>query len=350
MSKFTIYCEIAFLEKLYDEIEQPLADLLSQSQSVHNICSLYELIHEHSDLLIDIDDKEFINRATNKTHEHFNPNLKKLFKDGQIKAFLYPDIFERIQNEADYFVTTKDYQALYFLSKTPTQCAELCNNHGYIFISKDEIDDKIPFLFNFDVQNIVKNKQPNSWNFLQRYRHPFNAMVIADNYILNRRYDENLFAVLQNLMPQTLNNQLFHLTIIVDIGANISKVQRQSINDFLENGFDYEINLTILKTSSIHDRNILTNYIWISSPYGFELFNNGNVLENRQTQVKMFPITYLKSDFKSFFDIKNQPDFKNTIFETVDYLRNQAKDINDKTIDILETTNVYGNKNNRLLE
>jgi hypothetical protein len=350
MSKFIIYCEIAFLEELYDKIEQPLADLLSQSQNIHNISSLYELIHEHSDLLIDLDGDEFINRATNKTHEYFNPNLKKLFKDGQINAIPDPRTFKQMDSDGNFFTTINFPQALFFLSKTPNECKKLCEDYGYIFISKDEIDDKIPFLFNFDIQNIIRNQQPKSWEFLKNYQHPFNAMVIADNYILNRRYDENLFAVLRNLMPETLNNQPFHLTIIVKDDSVVSDGQRKSINNFLDNEFDYEINLTILKTSNIHDRNILTNYIWISSAYGFELFNNRNVLENRQTQVKMFPITYLKSDFKSFFDVNTQSDLKNTIFETVEYLRNQSKGINKNTVDILEITNVYGDKVNRLLE
>jgi hypothetical protein len=155
---------------------------------------------------------------------------------------------------------------------------------------------------------------------------------------------------MRNLMPQILNNQVFHLTIIVKDDSTVSDGQRQSINEFLENEFDYKINLTILKSSRLHDRNILTNYIWISSAYGFELFNNGNVLENRQTQVTMFPMTYLKRNFEGFFSDNTSIDLKNTILETVDYLLNKSKDINTKTVDILETINVYGNKINRLLE
>lgn len=346
--KFIIYCQVEFLETLYDKIDKPLSELLEQSIDIEMINyyhQLVNLIHKQSMVVIDLND-EMLDKVIENKSEDYNPILTSLLKDEKFDFFNDSSAFEQIEHNSFNFP-----HALYFLSKTPSECKNLCENHGFIFISKDEIDEKIQFLFNFDIQNIVHNQQPNGWHFLERYGHSFNSMIIADNYILNRRYDENLFALMRNLMPQTLNNQDFHLTIIVKDDSTVSENQRQRINDFLESEFNYTINLTILKSSRLHDRNILTNYIWISSAYGFELFNNGNVLENRQTQVTMFPMTYLKPDFKSFFDINNQSDLKNTILETFDYLVNQSREINNNTINIPpHTINVYGDKTNRLLE
>lgn len=351
-SKFTVYCEVDFLETLYDKIAQPLSDLI-QSQGLQNRGLLYELvslIHEHSQVVINLNDDE-LDRVINNRNEDYNPILIDFILDEKSTLINDALAFEQMETDENFFQKLNFPQALFFLSSSPEICHQLCEDYGYIFISKDEIDEKIPFLFNFDIQNLVRNQQPKSWAFLQKYRHPFNAMVIADNYILNRRYEENLFAILKNLMPQTLNNQVFHLTIIVNDEATVSNEERQSINEFLEEEFNYAINLTILKSSRLHDRNILTNYIWISSPYGFELFHNQNILENRETQVKMFPITYLKRDFKGFFSGNTSTDLKNTILETVDYLLNKSKEINENTINILPNTiNVYGNKINRLLD
>ena len=347
--KFTIYCEMDFLETLYDKTEMRFSDLLNQAGDVHNLASLYELIHRNNTLLIDLDD-EALDYITDENNEAFNPMIAGLLQDETCEFYNAPEVFEQMKTDEAFFKSLNFPQALFFLASPPETCHQLCEDYGYIFISKDEIDEKIPFLFNFDIQNLVRNQQPRSWAFLQKYQHPFNAMIIADNHILNRRYDENLFAIMKNLMPQTLNNQVFHLTIIVKDDSTVSDGQRQSINEFLENEFNYEINLTILKSSRLHDRNILTNYIWISSPYGFELFHNKNILENRETQVKMFPITYLKRNFEGFFSDNTSIDLKNTILETVDYLLNKSKDISINTIDIPPNTiNVYGNKINRLL-
>ena len=120
---------------------------------------------------------------------------------------------------------------------------------------------------------------------------------------------------------------MFHLTVIVHKDTNVSSNKKEQIRIFLDD-FDYEIKLTILKTDKIHDRNILTNYMWINSGYGFELFDKGNVF--KETQLLLFPITYLKTDFRSWIN-KAETDLKNTVLETVTHLLKTYKDINEKT-------------------
>ncbi|RLD79805.1 MAG: hypothetical protein DRJ10_08295, partial [Bacteroidetes bacterium] len=113
--------------------------------------------------------------------------------------------------------------------------------------------------------------------------------------------------------------------------------------------FDYEIELTILRASKtkLHDRNIITNYAWINSGYGFSLFNNNQIKQD--THLSFYPITYLQQKHIGYNEQIETEEKLNNVLEIYSFLQKQFSRINDKTINLGITKYVEGSKQNRLL-
>ncbi len=242
------------------------------------------------------------------------------------------------------------------LNKTEDECIDLENKYGLIFISKENIK-KAQFLFNFSVIPIEKGKQNlTNWNFANQFKHPFNAMVIADNYAFADDFDrtdkrklikENIIELLRNILPKKLEKQIFHLTIIVEKDAirNIEN-QHKFLTFQLSKLFDYKIELTILKVSkrNLHDRNIITNYTWINSGFGFSLFRNKRV--RKDTHLSFYPVTYLQKKFLGYNEQIKTDEKLSSISEIYNFLQKQFSQLNNQAVD---TKLVEGSKQNRLL-
>jgi hypothetical protein len=129
----------------------------------------------------------------------------------------------------------------------------------------------------------------NSWNDLQRFKHPFNAMVIIDNYLLKDEKDLiTIVSLLKPLVPDQLNQQDtdFHLTLIsYEVQIRTDKFNdlrcksiEEKINSLLI--LPYKIKVSIINHNVMdrnHDRNILTNYVWLHSGHSFDYFKESDV-------------------------------------------------------------------------
>ncbi len=357
MNRFELYCNIEFLFSLYDLINQPIEDFLNSLYDIeYNYIQLYKLIHQHSDIIIDIEDDELIDISTNPKNENYNPNFKKFFKTGRNHFMGMPEQFEYMNiDEENYFKNINNPQALFLLSKSEQECKELENKYGMLFISKNNLQSKLSFLFNIDIVPITKDKSIADWDFLEKYRHPFNSMLIADNYLLKENVENNLLQLLKHLLPNTLSVTEFHLTILTSHKAtssfNIEK-RYKTILEYLNKTFSYKFKLTIVITDKIHDRNIITNYMWINSGYGFSLFKNNKV--KNETNLFVITIFNIQKRYKGIeyknTHIPNQLT-ENNVFVAVDTLIKNYKKINKETPCIIgHTKNVVGNKENRLLD
>jgi hypothetical protein len=348
--KFIVYCEIGFLEEVYSKIDEPINDFLERTYKMNNRASLYRLLHEHSELVLNLDDAELKERAET------DPNLKKILLKSEIGGvFPYPLPFAQLRDEEqkDGFFQQLSYpQALFFLECSPEEAAQIEADYGYICVSDREIDQKIPALFNFHIVSLSRGLLPNSWNFLEKYRLPCNSIVIADNYIVKKgeELDENLFEILRRLMPKSLNKNEFHLTLIVAEDANVGAVY-ETLQNFFRDTFEYPmgVNLTILKTSKLHNRDILTAYFWINSDYGFTVFKKEDVVEGRETQIKVYPLTYIKPNHIGY-DVSEKVEFEATVLQAVEVLRKKYVAINRYTKNIGTQIYVYGKPINRLLQ
>jgi hypothetical protein len=327
-NKFNIYCSFACLREIYDQCTKPISDFVN-GDNIAIWVNLYILVYEKSQLFIDLTDEE-LHKLTKE-----NPFFNKLFKEDKIIAVA--ENFQKIGKE-DTILQKIPPKTLFFLDKTPIECKNLEDDFGLIFISKEELSKKATWLFSWAVRNVQKkNGNHKNWDFLKKFRHPCNALLLADNHILNdkRLWKENLLSVLQNLLPERLNKQIFELTIFREViktpNANqLLKNEFDELEAILKQTFDYEINLTIIPTYEIHDRNILTNYAWFNSGYGFNLFKNGIV--EKSTTITFLPFSYLNTDYQKYDSLQVIDKQKiNVVAEIVTSFLDQFKNINDKS-------------------
>lgn len=189
------------------------------------------------------------------------------------------------------------------------------------------------------------SKTQNGWDILNKAKHPCNAMIISDRYLLSNYWniENDLFPILKIFLPDQPLSLSFDLTIIVEKiywkrnstneEENLFKVYKR-IERFIKKTLKCEnLNLTIYKLSdehgkSIHDRHIYTNYFMLYSGFGFGCFDQfGKSKLWSSTTIDAIPITEDSDDtflYSSFIKEK--------------------KEVTEKAIQVV------GSKKNRLFE
>ncbi len=147
----------------------------------------------------------------------------------------------------------------------------------------------------FYTEDFRINSEYQDWKVLNNIKHPCNALVISDNYLLSSDSGfENLASILENVMPDRLNNDLqFQLTIIgFDAKKHFQPIQKQydQIKEFLIKRFTYSVDLSIIREDH-HGRYIHSNSYRIFCERGFDLFTKRKISVSKETSVLGIPLT-----------------------------------------------------------
>jgi hypothetical protein len=326
MARQPVYCSVGFLSALYAYVDRPLVDWLEDDES-DNVKKLYKLIHKEAEILLDAPISEFVSSSSPK----YNPHFKKLLKQGNVPAIVSED-FEKINTGDEVFFSKQlSPSALLFTNQSEADAERLEQNFGVMVFTPSEIS-KTGFLFQNHLELFVKGKKK-TWDFIKSFQHPFNAMVISDAYLLAKPGSrKNLEALLLNWLPKKLSIP-FDLTIISDrdsktgLPSDIDKIKNE-LTTMLEQHFPYKVNVTII-IAKIHDRNLITNYLWCSSGHGFELIDNGQSC--RDTHMAIVPVTHIASDKCSYKSKSSEAVNTNSAIDLYTSLRDQFKNVNSRT-------------------
>ena len=319
-----IYCSTAFLVFVF----RKQVELTAEGELARNLFSLLR----KSEVFLDADSSEGLRKRMPIEILLANPTMGYTPALGAFK-----DIANREQR---FFHQEAQPTALFLLDAQEDECQRIEEEFGVVCISIQSIL-KANFLFSWHLEPIRRKNTPIEWTFLERYRHPHNALILSDNYlfsqftsinttqdILVKRIEKNLMPILRALLPIKLTSQTFHLAIIFvqdeDEGKALIKARKENtrftdhlkslekvgiaVQAILQKLYDVEyfpkqINLQLIKRlfnsnrSLTHDRHILTNYLLVSSGYGFALSSTPKDLS---TTVSAFPITYLTRKFKGY--------------------------------------------------
>jgi hypothetical protein len=379
MEKHQLYCQPGFLNDLFGSLNEKI-DLQNFADEVIFRASLQNFFLRNAILNLDIS-KEELNKIEDTSRLRF---ILKAYVSGEIGINFLKDQNKSIGPDDEFFYPR--VHEIFFLDEPEAECKKLENSYGLIFISKENMS-KAKFLFDYSLVPLRKNRfEPKPWKFLNKFKHPFNSMVIADNYLfpnpkirdnvknqgpdfiidteLNSSID-NVVELLKNIMPVELNKTTFHLSLVIvdklkedeernrnsNKKANNYRIDIHAIQKYLSERlkkvFDYPVELTVLRTvSSIqHDRNILTNYIWINSGYGFNIYRqDGKIRQN--THLSFFPLTHLQGVFHGYDTQNKNPDQSayNSVSKVYASLQKHFSFINNN-----EKTEFAGSKMNRLL-
>ncbi len=333
MPQIPIYCDIDTLEKILVHYTKCTQDAL-ENDTLHenqHYLLIYNLIIKRAKLYLADDADIFLQKALK------NPNLKKIFKN------LKTDFISENTDFSTELPPNINPHSLFISNQSKEKCEELSQKYGFWFYNIEMLFEKTALLFATDLFNINKKKRLSNafeqWADLKRYKHACNAMVIIDNYILEDTHEieKNLFPMLDNLLPEKLENGEFDLTIF---SANDRKLDNMHSFLFqkLQNFRSYIINLSVILITSDknHDRHIFTNYLWLHSGYGFTYLNKKGEI-NKNTNL------FLYSLFSNHFH-ENQ----NTTFDAICMHLEDMKQHSKTTESNQYQLKVCGNKQNRL--
>ncbi|PWJ42764.1 hypothetical protein [Sediminitomix flava] len=323
MEKIITFCELDTLLKFFKTRPKP-DDLIFDDEDDalewnRAWMEFYTFIGKQSDIYVDTQPENLIKLS--KT----NPYLMKLMKNASSGGAALR-CKEGIMGNIEQVRNRKPSYLLFLTHEDKKACIELEDKYGLMFLNPERIREKAGFLFNWSLYNITKDekavKRLMSWSQLERFRHPANAMIIMDNYIVKRKeeIEYNLLPMLDALLPLKLKEKVFDLMIIsVDFADQLDRFKPYLEAEIKKNlKRDYDVDVTLVRTEGrkSHDRNIFTNYLWLHSGHSFTYFYKDRV--SKSTNLMLFPVFYQQRDFQSYYKDKD-PDtqMSSTVWEAV---------------------------------
>jgi len=278
-----IFCTKDSLEFIFDEYcRLRFPEQISDNKKKNNriIEGFYDVIMSKANLVTNISLDELEELSSR------NPFFKYLVKRSQSggSRICVEGFHETVLNNQ-----FNDFpRAVFLLDISEHECKELEDKFGLLFLCKNNLFEKSTFLFASEIIPIGdKAKQESTlsnWQEFAKFKHPFNSLIIIDNYLLKEDNDiSNLILLLKSLLPNQIsdNKTDFHLTLITyeDIPKTlqINESNRRELEEKINNQLllPYRIKASIIKHNVIdknHDRNILTNYLWFHSGHSFDYF------------------------------------------------------------------------------
>jgi hypothetical protein len=198
------------------------------------------------------------------------------------------------------------------------ECSTLEHAFGYSYITGESMAYKWKPYFSEreDLERIISpdteievDKRFDSWKTLEQFKHPFNAVVIVDKYILSDKADQpidkNLKPLLLHLLPKKKTDIQIDVTIIAEqdkesLRKEPAKFESiyKDLDQFLKKEFPYNsINLSVVKFNKdllhklpkegfrIHDRRVITNYFCFKTGIGFNLFDKKGKVEDSDSEM-----------------------------------------------------------------
>lgn len=306
MERQTLYCELDFLVRLIEDKPAPSpAGDLEEPVELTNWKNYVGLFLHNSKICMETK-REKLHELI-RTNKFFSVLLKQ-FQSAEIDLSFCR--LDEIDARPSGFFNEIDPHALFFLDSAE-RCRKLSEAHGMIFVSNELRDDLAECIFGYEADFVSVGKRENKlrdWDFISRYKHPCNSLIISDNYILadSRRIRNNLLELVDKLLPEKLERD-FQLVILTgNAGERIDVENRyRYLVEQVGKLREYPIELKIVARSvDNHDRNILTNYLWISSGYGFSIFKGRQPGAN--THISIHPIASRRSIREVVESLKRQ--------------------------------------------
>lgn len=278
--RHTLYCEYQFLIDFFENRSRlDSGDYFSDDEEIEIWNKYRNLFLSESNIYVNVSADNFHKSAS-------HPFIGKLLKkkgEGEIKI-KYDDKYPKD------FGMVSDKHAIFFCCDS-----EACNlweeQYGMLFFSNSDLFVKAARLFPQNCFFTVDNTTPN-WQFLSRYKHPCNFIVIIDNFIFKKENicNENLTSLFDALLPDKIKK-----TFSVIIRTRKPNEDDKNWKDWKDKiqctdwkdkvisyftdiigkirkkkDFPFQVIFEEIKYSE-HDRNMITNYYWFSSGNGFVL-------------------------------------------------------------------------------
>lgn len=287
-----IFCEFAFLKKFRSANAH--ISPIDNAEALSNWVAVMKYIQK-SHLLVDVDKQTFADNV------RMGDAIFRLYKQSSQGQFTINYASTQAEKDVDFYIgQPESVTTSYLLTKKSAICQHFRKSYGVNVLSPEcwtsnESAKENSFYFR-DCGSIIDKRDRLSWSSIFRSEYQLsncNSMLIVDNYI-EKNLERNLLAILDALLPESLYEIEFHLTILTqrndkrntesyqeeyDKICKFVKLKRPKLN------CQVELYVTTEK-SGFHDRSIITNNAKIDSGAGFSLLNgSGNVQNNTQIEI-----------------------------------------------------------------
>lgn len=319
----TIYCQKGFLEQFIKKASESLDSLfLNTESSVDAISACFKLLYGKSSIVIDASPEILT------AHPH--PLVKKLIKNPTAYIQCNTQLEESLAEDDFWHNTTSE---VFMLDKTEREASALEADWGMLILTIDNLAKKVRFLNPSPPVFISMDQDSFNWDKLAFIRHCFHTAILVDNYIDSKEQDlrNNILPLLHNLskgMPKKRKMNLSIVTTSDNIQDIYNKLQK------LLNEKNIKVNLSVSKTQSLnnHDRHCITNQIWISSGFGFNIlsynYHKRKLLACRDTT--MFIMPRISND-QLLLTVQSQSHHTGTYFSAANTITQKMNELIEKS-------------------
>ncbi|MDL2304201.1 hypothetical protein LJC72_02530 [Bacteroides sp. OttesenSCG-928-D19] len=292
---------------------------------------------------ITIDDLKIITQT--------DENLRMLWKkstEGECGFECTKDSFTDINHTEITDINNDDFNAVYLTCDDKDKCKTIAKRYGIQIITIETIDNH-DHLYDTWIQTINQTYKPSkytNWNKIATTNHNCNALAIIDGYLLQNEscIQHNLIPILNNYLPSALDIP-FNISIFTncrmrnkegETTLDLKKLHTTIKNKVTEIRPNLNFTLGLFNMNSkLHDRTLLTNYLYLDSGAGFDLISKDKEKKflrfNRRTKITAFypfAASNSKMAISEYYDL----------CETLNHICQNKK------------TDYYGDKQNRILD
>lgn len=339
MERTRIYCEMDFYIEFCEN--QPR---VAQFEDVDYWRILFSfLLKKGSEIYLNISLAEFLK---DKDKFPFSDYLINDLWPAKLLRFDSESIngFPDTTNIEKYIHEDKEFsQSFFLLAQSNDICDSLENDYGLMILHKENLKERCDLLFENFIQPVEKGSITiKDWGFINKLSHPCNSLMIFDNYI-NKEKEVNLFELLTYLLPESLKIP-FHITISTlkeekGVKTNHKVLQEKTSKHIkkIRPQLDFRLCVLAHDNTQVHDRNLLTNYLWLNAPAGFDLFT-----KNLKDEI----LTQHTTSIFGYFPTSNQE----SALVSRSLLNKSFKSVYSKAVNTEYLKDFWGVKENRLLD
>lgn len=340
-----LYCEYAALEWFVNQdLEQPYEEPLSK-EKVLNLDFNEFVFRNSTKLTVDIDSYTL----TKKLDGSLNYTARKLFDSFEqdlIDIESDEEVFEKIENQNLNEEDLRNNWGIFFINKDQAFIDELELKTGLKILPANE-----NFHINWEaisekglelkgLKSIYVSSNSNfQWQALEGIKLPFRTLCLVDRYIFSNETGlrENFLPLITSLLNGNPSSEVELMVIMEEISSRESieglehKVREHLENNFPEKTFEIKlVRATRHNNTELHDRKIITDYLYFTSGSSFKFFQNNNIVVS--TEVEISPLT------------------KKTTFRNITNKLSELRTVLGQIENIPQETRVLGGKSLRLFE
>lgn len=260
--KPTIYCQMGFLEKFIKLLQNSFDSLLIEDENNGNILTAtYKLVFGKAVIHLNISPEELIKNQ--------HPLIKKFIKNPTALIKCNPELSQKFEDES-FWKEMED--EVFLLDENNVKAHDIENNWGLMVLTPENLKEKGIKLTARAPMFLKQHDKKFSFNRLIIAKHTFHRAILVDNYLTANEQDiqNNIVPLLKAISNGSPAKRPIKLTVVTT-NDNILALHKSLIK-CLANDFP-SIEITVAKTQTLknHDRHLITNQLWMSSGFGFNL-------------------------------------------------------------------------------